>query len=467
MINLKYFVYISLIFLFLPAFVFPLAGRTYRVCFIVLLGLFSSILLFYTPLFLNMLNKLYKNTTFKFLLFFLAFLLIESFILVIQPDYSFPLEFLYLLQLIFLYILPCFLLSAFFIPRFINLNKFIKFYYIAMLSIFVFGLIEYVGGKILGINIINSIQEFIANERLFVPGYIPTKRLCSIFAEPGWLGGFIFLNFPMLYELNLSKYKLFKKKLLNISIKKSLVILAWINIIFTFSPIWLILCIIQALYFYYKQISLYIIKNCKKIFLMILILFSLTNICFKTNIKNTAVQFKRINAVIANIDSYEKFAFVEPSLASRITSYFNLLDLFKHNIILGTGLNHIQYKIIKSFYNTNIVLTEENSRHLTNSYSTRKMHFNTSIFYALAAGTGIIGITLYYFFVFKTIRRLKFLQTYFFNDKYYFILGYEKTLYTLLIMTFYDTFLSNPFIWFWLGIGISIQNLTTTRENNS
>lgn len=453
---LKYFYFITLFLLFLPAFAFSLSNRTYRVFFIAILTFYGLYILIKKSDLLQNIIRLYRTTTFKYLVFFICGIIFSTFIVCISNITRGINSFVYILQFILLYILPCFLLSALFLNKLISLNKFLKIYFLAMLFIFSFGLIEFFGGRILDIQFINTLQKFLANERHLENIVVPEiTRLSSVFAEPGWLGGFIFLNFPILYKCCNTKFKLYKKALLNKTIKKFLVLLAWLNIIFTISPIWLLLCLLQALIIFRKNIVKFLSS---KQFLLTLCAFPIIVglSVFLLLLPNTKIEFSqviRIINTIQNMLNFENFLLVEPSLGSRIVSYLSLLHVFKEHPLVGVGMNNNYYYTGLVFEKYNLPMTMEIFNKYQKYLSTGYLKCNISALYTLLAETGIVGTIFYYLFIYKSIKYIKVIK----NNLYQsleknFATGLYLSLYSYLFMTLYDTFLANPYNYFMLGL---------------
>ncbi len=456
---IKIFYIATLSFLFLPAFAFILNARSYRIFFIFLLSFFIFFIMTHLKTFYVGVYQLYRKTPFKYFIYFLLYIIISTFILCILHIYNPISAISYLFQFIFLYILPCYLLSGFFIPKYFNINKFIKFFLIVLFLIFLFGIIEYIG-KIFNISFIINIQHFLANERtLLTDENRILKRLSSVFAEPGWLGGFIFLNFPIIYNCCLSPYKIFKNNTINYLIKKTLIPLAWLNILFTFSPIWLIFCLLQIIIIFRKKITQSIL-NIKFFGYASTILLSLSLIIFMifklSNIKLEYNQIERITKTIISMASFETFVIVEPSLASRIVSYINLIRLFLDNWPLGVGLNNSRSLIIDIFQTSPVPMTMENLNNYKNALNTGKMQINSSILYLLLAETGVIGTFLFYLFIYKNIKYIKYINCKLDNSIItIFSKGIEGSLFAFLVYTIYDGLIANPYIWFMFGMVIS------------
>ena len=446
---------ITLVLLFLPAFVFYCGERTYRVFFIFLLTFFGLYIIKNPKSFFLQVYCLCNKTPFKYLAWFIIYLFASSiFMLFFNYKYGVTALF-YVLQFAILYILPCFLLSSYFITKNNNLSLFIKIYFSALFAIFVFGLIDYFGGRILNVKFITSIQHFLANERYIgIESHFQHIRLCSVFAEPGWLGGFIFLNFPIIYKGCTSKFKIFKNNVFNILIKKSLIPLAWLNLIFTFSPIWLVFCLIQVVLIYGRNILKFLFKHCIFVMLLFLIITAIIVTIFKTFGINIHV-IERIVNTLTNILNFNTLILAEPSLGSRLVSYSTMLHVFKEHPMLGVGLSNNYYYIADIIDKYSIPMTAENFANYQKYLTTGKMLYNPSTFYTLLSETGLIGAFLYYLLIYKLIRCIKYVKTHMQLSMMKDVAcGLYLSLCFYVFMTFYDTVLANPFNIFFMGLVI-------------
>ena len=158
---------ITLILLFLPAFAFPFGSRTFRIYFIALLSFWGLFISLNFKHFISKLIYLFNKTPFKYLIYLLTYLFISSCIILLFKPIVGKHSLIYLLQLSFLYIIPSYLLSAYFISNEERLKKYIKFYFAALCLVFAFGLIEFIIGKMLHVGFVNLIQQFLANERYY------------------------------------------------------------------------------------------------------------------------------------------------------------------------------------------------------------------------------------------------------------------------------------------------------------
>lgn len=445
---------VILLLLFLPAFAFYWGERTYRVSFIFLLIFFGLYIIKNPKSFFSQVYCLYKKTPFKYLVWFIIYLFLSS---IFMYDYLYSIKaFTYVLQFAILYILPCFLLSALFITKNKNLSLFIKIYFSVLFAIFTFGLIEYFGGQILNIKIITILQHFLANERYLGKEVTIENlfRLSSVFAEPGWLGGFIFLNFPIIYKSCTSKFKIFKNSFYNVLIKKSLIPLAWLNLIFTFSPIWLVFSLIQVILIYGKNILKLFVKHYIFVMLLFLVITAIIITIFKTIGINISV-LERIVNTITNILNFNTLIFAEPSLGTRLVSYSAMLHIFWNHPIQGVGLSNNYYYIADVIDKYSIPMTLENFSNYQKSMITGKMRYNSSTFYTLISETGLIGTFLYYLFIYKLISWIKYVKTHLQTSIMKDISrGLYLSLCFYVFMTFYDTVLANPFNIFFMGLVI-------------
>lgn len=454
---MKFLLKLTIIFLFLPAFAFMLGARSYRYFFILILSFFAIYISFNFKKFIIQTKNMLVMSPLKYLIYFLIYIIIDSFILCLNGIYDGKFAIVYLSQFIILYIFPCYLLSAYFIPKYLNFKKFQLLYLICFYSILLFGAIEIIG-KLANIQLFVELQRFIANERVLEGiklGY--EHRLCSTFAEPGWFAGFLFLNFPILYNSCSNNFKISNNNMLNFLLKKTLIPLAWFDLLLTMSPIWLIFCLIQVIYIFRKKIIKLIFNL--KIFTFLCLLFIFLIILLMVLPTKNIEQISRIINTLISIYNFNVFVIVEPSLAARIVSYINLLRLAFENIFLGVGLNNSPVYMVKMFATSPVPFTEENYFKYLDALKTGRQAFNGSIFYQTFAETGIFGISLFFTFILKGLNELKKTSKLLQPSLYKcFHTGVEGSVVALLFYSFYDSSLSRPYLWFLLGLVFSCVN---------
>ena len=125
-----------------------------------------------------------------------------------------------------------------------------------------------------------------------------------------------------------------------------------------------------------------------------------------TKINVSETYLLRIINVIQNL-TFNELLIVEPSLGSRINSYYNSFRIFLDNPILGIGLGNSKYYIANYFETSQFGMTLENYVNLQASYITGKMSFNGAYLWEYLSEVGIIGTALFYTFFVKCIEQLQ------------------------------------------------------------
>ena len=252
---------IPLFLLFLPSFGFVVGNKGIVLYYVCLVIFFVIITFTNLKKYVKRILLLYKITPFKYVVYFVLWVLISGFINMLIGHYKFSVFIYYITSLILIdycltYLLTCFLYDN----KKYNLKFLIKFLFIAYFFIFCFCLVEFIG-KTFNISAIINIKLFLSNLReVNLDDIGQITRVSSVFQEPGWFGGFIFINMPIIYKICLSKYKLFENKFMNIIIKHSLVPLMLFNILVCQSAIWFVFCIILTIIFFKQKLKKIVYK---------------------------------------------------------------------------------------------------------------------------------------------------------------------------------------------------------------
>ena len=246
-INIRFLIYITLILLFLPSFCF-IIGSQFIPIYIPLIIFISFVLfIFYNKQLISTILSFYKNTPFKYLAIFFIWTFITIIFSIIKGKFFIG-GFITgtLGGFICSVMLPC-IFSLFIIPKYINIKTFTRFLYLFFWVVFLLGILDFIIFYF-NIPILKELITILSNKRLLMydstevtrvmVGNFPRAR--SIFDEPSYLGYFIFVVSPIVYEWTLSKYKIFKNNLINIVTKRTIIPFMWIALILTQSPIFLI-----------------------------------------------------------------------------------------------------------------------------------------------------------------------------------------------------------------------------------
>lgn len=331
---------------------------------------------------------------------------------------------------------------------------------ILLFTIFFIGIIDFISAFFYITPIMDLIQLF-SNEQLCVFGTITPKvyiagipRVQSVFIEPSVLGSFATVMLPFIYKIGNSPYKYYKNFILNFVLKKTLILLAWLNLLLTQSPIFLVFAILLTLLYYFKLIIKSIKKHFKTIILLLIVLFTFLYIFLMSiEVNITETYLNRILVVIDALGNFDKLVQTEGSLATRLNYYINELCIWSQYPVIGVGLGGMKNYVEKQMaYHSPVPLTME---------ILMKMHFSpkftiiTGFFYKYITETGLIGIGLLYAYFINIIKNLKNLSRFLPN-------GLDKDLLEasmcfivfFMFLGFYNIGYMDLYIWCLIGLGI-------------
>ena len=441
----------ALILLFLPALCIPFGNKPVVVYYVISSVFFLALCSFQKKLRKNIKN-LMQLSAFKYFLIFIAWCIFSGFINVCLGHYSFGTFLYYIILLLFI----CYSLSYLFPAVICDYNIFnrrflIKFFIIMYHIIFMIGLLEFIG-KYFNISLLCLPSEVLSSSVFFNENFVEGNRVRSVFSEPGWYGAFVYLNIPLIYTFARTKYKIFKNNILNIGLKNTLIPMLWINIIVTRSAIWLIFNILISIIF----LRQYIVNMIKKTYVLIsiLVLFLILFIIFMlntSNLESTLGMYYRIVIVCSNVTNPDIILSQIPSLATRILSYAAILKIACSNLLFGIGLGNVQYRIANVLAQKDI-LTPELIYNLQMSNVAGKMRFCTAIFYQYLAEIGIIGLSLFYYFIYKSYKYLNKIKIFFYGLNKEIIDALLFTHISIACILIYDVPVANYYVFFLLGL---------------
>ena len=253
----------------------------------------------------------------------------------------------------------------------------------------------------------------------------------------------------------MSKYKIFDNKYLNKLTKILAIPLFWVCLILTKSPIWLVFCLLLTGIYFAKNIIAFIIKHFIK-FSIAFVLICACIMLFLSKINTSDTYLNRIYVALQTFKNFEIFIFAEPSLATRVLSYYYTFKVFLANCILGVGLGNAKYYTLTQILNHPMPLTYEFHSRLNNILILResKMGLNGSLFFDILSDTGIIGFVLFYYFLIKNYLWEKKLKLYYTGIYYLFLDGISKGTLAYIFISIYDINYLTLFIWFFFGMGL-------------
>lgn len=400
---------------------------------------------------------LYKKTPFKYFCWFALWGFITIIISVFTGNFHFGGFLTSTLGGLMCSVICPFIFVSFLFSNMLSTKFLVKFLYGFCWFVFVFALIDFFV-YLLDISFLKDIVSLFCNKRSIFTDVDLTYRASannyirakSIFEEPSYLGYFILLLSPIIYEIHYNIKNIFKNALVNFVIKKSMLPLMWISLILTQSPIFLIFNLIFTLFYFvkYRNLKTKIYKY--RIFiigLIIPVIFVLLY-CFMT-IDFQQTYLNRIILVVQNINSFDKFVMVEPSLATRIVIFLCGWQLFVKTYGFGVGYGNLSYIIQNIIINSNLPLTTE----LQSLFYKDNTHLTSTIMTKVSTETGIIGFAIFYFFVFKTYLLMKKLNRKMNNKEWkHLLIGFELFVLLFCLTTIYDSNLNQAWCWVVFGM---------------
>lgn len=446
MLNLKIFCILSIIFTILSDCRIKVGSQQILFCSICFMVLFA---LLFTKKH-TILNKIYffiRKTPLKILLAFLVWTLLVP---IFSTYFStFPVVFIRTILYFTFIIFPAILFPIYFIPKYISYKALVKIFAWVYLFVLLYGIFDFIG-QITSNSIILNIHNIICTRAYFLnqtnfDGYeIITNRARSVFFEPSFLALFLFTTMPLIYKITSRNFEIFKNINFNIIFKKSLIILLWVNILLTQSPIYIIATIIFSFVYYFKTLLKH--KAVLTLILVIISIFAMSSIFQDDDIR----VFRRINKVTQSLQSIDNIIFAEPSLGTRIVVYINSTILVKNHLFTGITSDN-EKQMYNQLKNSPVPLTLE----IIEKMETRGLGSPPSIFWGTLLENGLIGIFILYTFFIITIKRTWDTRVYFTNDTRKLLEGCSLTGVNYIINSIYQSFFVDPFLWFIFGLLIS------------
>ena len=416
-INLKFFIYLPILFFFTPGFSFCLPGT--KVIFTVFnVSLYFALaIMFYLDGF-NLIKRFFVICKKTPLFYYLIFMILSALTTIFASAMGIlPISraILNILHRYVLIIIPVFVYFIGLLTKHLSLKQFFRIFIMGLWINTIFGIIAYIA-RLFDISIINYIFDFFNNSRYLssslngeVMGtaeliFAERKRLCGLYNEPGYLGRFLFLFLPFVYSFSDAKIKVFKNKLFDILLKRTLVFLTWVNLILTLSPINLVFGVIITFIYYFTSI-IYLIKKYFIVLLSSLIIIAM--IIFNINIDVSETYIMRILNVIFSIKSFDKLVLIEPSLATRLDYDINSFLIFIKHPFIGIGINNIPYLIYQQCLQSPIPLTQEVIFNLrTQVFSSKITTTPVPCFYSALTETGILIASIFFYMTKKLLSNI-------------------------------------------------------------
>ena len=461
----NYIILFSLILLFMPGFCFVIGDLFYPIFVLILPIIFIMFFILHkNPL--NYIYDYYRNTPLKYFTYLIIWIVVSGAIAVLMGYYSLT-RYLYtiifglLLRGITIYIYP---MIAFYQEK--ALEKILQTICIIFMFIYIIGIVEFIGA-IFNVEIINNIINFISNtkEVILIETHSSLPRIRSTFSEPGHLASSIVCFLPLIYQICCSKFKIFKNPYLNAFIKKSLIPLSILCLLLTQSPIYVIIGTIVTIWYliFVKKILKINILWLFVIILMLVLVVSL--LCFALQSIDLSETFLiRIVNAIDSLKDWDKFQYLEPSLATRVASYITQIRIFIQYPLFGIGFGNRGYIAISFFQNSPFMLPYELQNNLI--LNNGNMSYNTNCIYQFLHQTGILGAILYIVLMLKNISILKKALKWFRGIEYDFVLGYINVIFVSFALSIiYNIGFMGPIFLFEIGFCCIIIKIANYRQN--
>lgn len=456
--NLNYFYIFTFIMLFcFQCFVVPFGGKYIIIGSLLMIFSFIFAIIKNYKHFLFRIKEFLNNKNSILFSLFILWIILSGLILIVLGKTSLKITGGHILTgIVYSVIFPLF--YGFFITKEIGAKNIIKILLIALYGMLLFGLFDFI---IFYFDILplKKIYWFFVNSQTLRDNIeartitlLGIPRIRSTFYEPGVYSYFLALILPFIYFYCFSKYTLFKHKQ-EILIKKTLPALTWFNIIFTLSPIGIIMSIISS-FIYYIKIHKLKLKNVIAFLISGLVVLMGLFVFSKTTSVGEKV-FSRIFSIVYLFSDFSTFAMIESSLATRIVYYVNCTIVGFKNIILGVGWGHLGLDLTKQLQISPLPLTQENYfvYFVKGSDSTS---YVLSFAYAIFGSTGLLGFALFYTWIVKIYKKLqKLLRVIKYNIDNLFIKILSIYLILFILYSFYESPVYYPYYWLIFGIIIA------------
>lgn len=446
--NIKWLLYLPILFFFLPGFSFYLPGLKGIYKFFYISLYFSIVIIFIMDreYFINKLISVCKKTPLIYFIIFLLFIIVNSFVLSLFDISSISHTIRNIILYIILCIIPTIVYFIYIIKKYLGLKKFIKIFMFLFWINLILGFIAYLG-RWFDISVINGLFDFFNNSRILdvlhegtaeqtSEVYFQSKRLCGLYVEPGSLGQMMFIYMPFVYSIASTKIKIYENLLFNKIFKITLIPFTWLTLLLTQSAMSLVFAIIITFIYYFKNILKFFKKYSIFVLSIILLLIMITS---RIDFSDTYVA--RIINVLANVRSFEGFILIEPSLATRVVSYINEFQIFLHHPFTGVGLGNVKNYMYNQYLNSPVPLTPEIITRTKLSFQMGgNAMFNNGFLYMILAENGIFSYFIFMIFYIKIFMDIfKISQKIYKNSFQYLIV--KSLLYTLIaifLFSFYD-----------------------------
>lgn len=437
----------------IPACILPFklgGGSSYSIGNLLLFGLLFFFAAVNLNSIVNAIKKLFAFNAFKILLLFF----ISEFILILVHTLLgsslFLKAFISYIFRISQIILPVFF--GFYLLNFFKMKAMLKIYVSVLYLSLVIGLVEFVI-FFYDITLLTDLYNCINNLRIVLNNHVTRAyvnifpRIQSGFDEPAYYAFWLNAHVPFIYNISMSKYKIFKNNFINNFIKKSFPLLLFLVILGIQSPIHLVF--FSSITFIYFLIRMKI--SLKSLIIILVSIFITGNIAFyvlnNINLSNTF--FNRIQTVLEVVTNINTLVLAEQSLGTRLISYsIMLLVFFKHPFI-GCGTGNFTDAIDKMSLYSPLPYTPE---YISRMASSEHVPTNSNILYGLLAEQGVFVTLIYYWCIFALIETMYKMEKFSAGIGKDVFQGFKYILTVYVFLNFYESIWS----YFWLEIGLML-----------
>lgn len=444
-VKLYYLCFILMFFDAFVIFVIKESSAMYPISAIMISCLYILLIIASPKHFCKFYINIFKSKKLKYYRLFLFYIILTSFAHVLLGFYTAPR--IYYLNRILKYaiyglILQMFPVLALYLK--IPCKKIIVIFYGMVYFIFIVGILQYLAYYFKISFVLDFFKIFynaratelleIANSNMF-----EQTRVNSIFSEPSGLGKFIFIVMPLVFNAAFFKLKPFKKHILNILCKRTFILLLLLNLILTKSPIYLVFCSIEFVVLICIFKWNYIKSKLLNIAVIFMIISCITLLYLQNYLSLENIQDTYLNRIIVSISSLGDFNTLvinEPSLATRLTSFYCALKVFSHNVLFGCGLFNFPVFLNKIFLTIKLPITQE----LMLAYY-RKPYLvatDANMIFIFLAETGIVGTSLFLMYLNKLRSSLVKVSYFQYNVKSGYCSALALSLITLTIVSCYN-----------------------------
>lgn len=398
--------------------------------------------------FFNQIVECFKYTPLKYLLYFTIYCTFSAFI-TLNVDVAICSS-LRLFRDICLFVIPISLFPILIFPKFINFEKIFRFLFICFISLVLIGIFDYIIQCICPD--LHILFRHLTNAN--VTGQYDTVwvRAVSFFGEPSLFASFLFIFLPLPYFLMKKSIKLSKNPKKNLLFKRSIIIITWIALLLTKSPIYILVSILYTLIYFNIKILVFIKKHIILLMVSLLLLVPLlTGQFFKGNSISEKVFYRTIN-IVKCVNNVSDLINAEISFGTRVSTVINTVDAWTNYPILGTGYANGKDVMYNQILNSKVPVTPE----MMNTITEHGGMTIPDIFFMLLLWTGIIGIFLFYLYLIYSVILIFKIRKYY-DDRfadYLTIIGLVGI--NFIINSFYWSLITDTIMWFIFGLICSI-----------